>query len=160
MNCFHANTENYYSASIAVNMESARLKEGISGGQQRFICQQLNGSSRGCVSAFIMIKITGTALVAAALLTAGTAFANDKAACCAKSAANDKAMCADFASLNVTADQKSKLEAWQADCMKAGCTKESRAKFLKQARGILSKDQYAALKAECEKSGNSKKTRT
>ena len=107
-----------------------------------------------------MIKITGTALVAAALLTAGTAFANDKAACCAKSAANEKAMCADFASLNVTADQKSKLEAWQADCMKAGCTKESRAKFLKQARGILSKDQYAALKAECEKSGNSKKTRT
>jgi hypothetical protein len=111
-----------------------------------------------CLS-FIMIKILGTAVVAAAMLAASPAFAGGKA-CCAKNAANDKAMCTDFASLNVTADQKSKLEAWQADCMKAGCTKESRAKFLKQARGILSKDQYAALKAECEKSGNSKKTRT
>ena len=106
-----------------------------------------------------MIKILGTAVVAAAMLVASPAFAVGKA-CCAKNAANDKAMCADFASLNVTADQKSKLEAWQADCMKAGCTKESRSKFLKQARGILSKDQYAALKAECEKSGNSKKTQT
>jgi hypothetical protein len=105
-----------------------------------------------------MIKILGTAVVAAAMLAASPAFAGGKA-CCAKNASTEAA-CADFASLNVTADQKSKLEAWQADCMKAGCTKESRAKFLKQARGILSKDQYAALKAECEKSGNSKRTRT
>ena len=105
-----------------------------------------------------MIKILGTAVVATAMLIASPAFAGGKA-CCAKNASNET-MCADFASLNVTADQKTKLEAWQADCMKAGCTKESRVKFLKQARGILSKDQYAALKAECEKSGNSKKTRT
>jgi hypothetical protein len=36
--------------------------------------------------------------------------------------------------------------------MKAGCTKESRHAFLKKAEGILSKDQYAKLKAECNKS--------
>jgi len=36
--------------------------------------------------------------------------------------------------------------------MKAGCTKESRAQFLKQAKGILSADQYAKLKTECNKS--------
>jgi hypothetical protein len=106
-----------------------------------------------------MTKITGTALMAAALLAAGTAFAGDKAACCAKTAANkDKAACADFASLGVTADQKSKLEAWQSDCFKAGCTKESKAKFLRQAKGILSADQYARVKAECDKAG--KKTET
>jgi hypothetical protein len=98
-----------------------------------------------------MIKLTGTALVAAALLAAGSAFAGDKGgACCAKTASN-KTACADFASLGVSADQKSKLEAWQADCMKAGCTKESKAKFLKQAKGILTADQYAKVKAECDK---------
>jgi hypothetical protein len=100
-----------------------------------------------------MIKITGTALVAAALLSTGSAFAGNKGddACCAKGASNkEKAACADFASLGVTADQKSKLEAWQAECMKAGCTKESRGKFLKQAKGILSAEQFAKVKAQCK----------
>jgi len=36
--------------------------------------------------------------------------------------------------------------------MKAGCTKKSRAKFLEQAKGILSAEQFAQLKAECKKS--------
>jgi hypothetical protein len=58
-----------------------------------------------------------------------------------------------LASLNLTADQKTKIEAWQSECMKAGCTKESRAKFLQQAQGILSADQYAKLKEQCNKSG-------
>jgi hypothetical protein len=99
-----------------------------------------------------MIKITGTALVAAALLSAGSAFAGDKAGCCAKGASNkEKRACADFASMNLTADQKSKLESWQADCMKAGCTKESKTKFLEQAKGILSAEQYARVKAACDK---------
>jgi hypothetical protein len=98
-----------------------------------------------------MIKIIGTALVAAAMLIASPAFAGGKA-CCATNASNTKAAaCSDFASLNVNADQKSKLVAWQSECMKAGCTKESRAKFLKQAKGILSADQYAKLKTECAK---------
>ena len=103
-----------------------------------------------------MIKITGLAIMAAAILSAGSAFAGDKAACCAKNASNDsKAMCANFASLNVNADQKAKLETWQADCMKAGCTKESRQAFLNKAQGILSKEQYAKLKTECAKSKKS-----
>ena len=97
-----------------------------------------------------MIKILGTAVVAAAMLIASPAFAGGKA-CCAKNASN-QAACANLASLNLTADQKSKIEAWQSECMKAGCTKESRAKFLKQAKGILSADQYAKLKTECNKS--------
>ena len=100
-----------------------------------------------------MIKITSTALVAAALFSAGAVFAGNKGddGCCAKGASNkDKVACADFASLGVTAEQKSKLEAWQAECMKAGCTKESRAKFLKQAKGILSAEQYAKVKAQCK----------
>jgi len=98
-----------------------------------------------------MIKILGTAVVAVAMLIVSPAFAGGKA-CCAKGASNEKAMCANLASLNLTPDQKSKIEAWQSECLKAGCTKESRAQFLKEAKGILSADQYAKLKAECKKS--------
>jgi hypothetical protein len=35
--------------------------------------------------------------------------------------------------------------------MKGGCTKESRAAFMKKARTILSADQYAQLKSACDK---------
>jgi hypothetical protein len=105
-----------------------------------------------------MIKITGTVLVAVAMLAASSAFAGDKAGCAKGVSNKEKAACADFAYLNVSAEQKTKLETWQADCMKAGCTKESRANFLKQAKGILSSEQYAKLKTECDKSANAKKT--
>ena len=105
-----------------------------------------------------MIKIIGITAVAAAILIAHPTFAGGKA-CCAKGASNkEKAACTDFASLNLTADQKTKLEAWQSECVKAGCTKESQARFLKQAKGILSTEQYAKLKAECDKSAAAKKT--
>jgi hypothetical protein len=105
-----------------------------------------------------MIKIISTAFVAAAMLAASTAFAGDHA-CCAKGASNAQSMaCANLASLNLTSDQKTKIEAWQAECMKAGCTKESRQTFLSQAKGILSPQQFAELKAQCKKTGISKKS--
>ena len=105
-----------------------------------------------------MIKITSIALVAAATLLASSAVAGDKA-CCAKGASHaDKTACADLAALNLTPDQKAKIEAWQAECMKGGCTKESRQTFLKQAKGILSAEQFAQLKAACKKPANAKET--
>ena len=100
-----------------------------------------------------MVKIIGTVVVAA-MLMASPVFAKGKSddmACCAKKASNQQS-CANLASLNLTADQKSKIETWQSECMKAGCTKESRQAFLKKAEGVLSKDQFAKLKAECSKS--------
>jgi hypothetical protein len=100
-----------------------------------------------------MVKIIGTA-VAATVLMASPVFAKDRSgdmACCAKNASNQQS-CANLTSLNLSADQKSKIEAWQSECMKADCTKESRQAFLKKAQGILSADQYAKLKAECNKS--------
>jgi hypothetical protein len=112
-----------------------------------------------------MIKITGLGLIAAAamFITAG-AFAEDKAgdkACCAKGASNkEKVACADLASLSLTADQKTKIEAWQAECVKDGCTKESRKTFLKQAKGILSADQFAKLKEQCKGEGKDKRDKT
>jgi hypothetical protein len=97
-----------------------------------------------------MVKIIGAVVVAAAMLMASPAFAGGKA-CCVKKASN-QAMCADLASLNLSADQKGKITAWQDECMKAGCTKQTRAQFLRKAKGILSADQYAKLKEQCDKS--------
>ena len=107
-----------------------------------------------------MIRITITGLIAAAIVTAYSAFSGDHA-CCAKGAANSHSMtCVSLTSLNLTADKKAKIEAWQAECTKAGCTKESRQMFLSRAKGILSPGQFAQLKAQCKKSANAKKTET
>ena len=119
--------------------------------------QQLNALRCEYVSALIMIKITTAVLVAAAMLTVSSALAGDKA-CCAKGASNTNSIaCVNLASLNLTPDQKAKIEAWQAECLKAGCTRESRKTFLDQAKGILSPEQFAQLKAQCKKTANARK---
>ena len=116
-----------------------------------------------------MIKISVLGVVSAAVLAVSGAYAGDKpatgdkaAGCCASHATgvvnNEKPMCADLAMLNLNADQKSKLEAWQAECMKDGCTRDARHKFFQQAKGVLSAEQFAKLKAECKKSKEQKDT--
>jgi hypothetical protein len=110
-----------------------------------------------------MIKITATALVAAGTLLTSGVFAGDNAAGNAGSVqtiANAGQPCADLTALNLTADQKAKIEAWQADCVKAGCTKQNRRKFFQQAKGILSAEQFAKLKAECKRNRKQAKTQT
>lgn len=97
------------------------------------------------------MKSKAFGLAAVALFAVGAAYADDKP-CCMKQAKNDTKMeCASFANLNLTAEQKTKLETFEAKCQKAGCTKESMAEFLKSAKGVLSKEQFATLKAECNK---------
>ena len=51
-----------------------------------------------------------------------------------------------FANLNLTADQKAKMQKAAADCHKGGCTEETMAKMNKEAEQILSKEQYATWK--------------
>ena len=95
------------------------------------------------------MKSKALAVVAAGLFVAGTAFAGDKA-CCAQHAKNDKAACAaSFASLDLTADQKAKMETLAAECDTAGCTKQSMAKMERGAKGILSKKQFTAWESAC-----------
>src|SRR5262249_25444175 len=107
-----------------------------------------------------MIKITSTALVAVAILMASRGFAADRP-CCANGASKVTLMaCANLATLNLTTGQRAKIEAWQAECMKAGCTKESRKMFLNHAREILSVEQFAQLKAQCKKTTNAKNSET
>jgi len=92
--------------------------------------------------------------IALSMFLSSPVFAGNKAGghdCCASKTAQSDVACLNYASLNLTADQKSKIETWQADCLKAGCTKESRHAFLKQAKTILSPDQFAKLKEQCKK---------
>jgi hypothetical protein len=99
-----------------------------------------------------MKKPKGLALMMVAVMAATSAYAGDKA-CCASHAKNDNKMCMSetYAKLNLSSEQKTKLDALHADYDKAGCTKESMDKFMKSAEGVLSKEQFATLKTECSK---------
>ena len=100
-----------------------------------------------------MTKLTSLAFIATAALAVATLQAGDKS-CCAAYAKGHGKMCMTetYAKLNLTEAQKTKLDALHAEADKdGGCTKESMEKFMKSAENILSKDQYATLKAECAK---------
>ena len=104
-------------------------------------------------------KLTGLILIAG-MFAVASAYAKD-AACCAKTSKGSKMMCSDqYAKLNLTAEQKTKLMALQDKCNKAGCTEASRTKFLKSAKKILSAEQYAQLKVECDKASHTQKTQS
>ena len=93
--------------------------------------------------------------MAVAVFAATSAHAGDKA-CCAAHAKNDGKMCMSetYAKLNLSSEQKAKLDGLHTEYDKAGCTKESMDKFMKSAEGILSKKQFSTLKAECTKMHN------
>ena len=98
-----------------------------------------------------MTKLTGLALMAAAAFAITPAFAGDKDkdhACCATGAKMDSAA---FTKLNLSAEQKTKMDALVQKCNKDGCTKESMEAFMKSAESVLSKEQMATFKAECSK---------
>ncbi len=99
-----------------------------------------------------MMKLKGIAFVAVAVFAAASAFAGDKA-CCASHAKNDSKVCMSetYAKLNLSTEQKAKMDALHVEYDKAGCTKESMDKLMKSAEGILSKEQFATLKTECSK---------
>lgn len=86
--------------------------------------------------------------MAAMALAVAPAFAGDKDkdhACCAT---GEKMDSASFTKLNLSAEQKTKMDALLQKCNKDGCTKESMDAFMKSAEGVLSKEQMATLKTE------------
>lgn len=97
------------------------------------------------------MKRTASVLLAIALFSAASVFAEDNAACCAGMTAKEtKGACsATFADLNLTAAQKTKMEMLAAECDKDGCNKDSMAKMEKSAKNVLNKEQFAAWKANC-----------
>jgi hypothetical protein len=101
---------------------------------------------------------TAFALIATSLLATSSAFAGS--ACCAGMSPDGKMDCSKtYAKLSLTADQKTKLDAAQAECQKEGCTKESMDKFMHSAKRILSEKQYAQLETECAQMQHSEKTK-
>jgi hypothetical protein len=109
----------------------------------------------------MIMKLTGLMLATAGMLAVSPVYAGG-AACCTKGASNNgKKECSDnYAKLNLTPEQKTKLTALQEKCNKEGCTETSRAKFMKSAKKILSADQYAQLKTECDKAQHAQKTQS
>jgi hypothetical protein len=92
------------------------------------------------------------ALVAAGLFVAGTMFAGEHGDCTKNVGNEAKAACqVSLASMNLTSEQKTKMDAAMAEHQKAGCTEASEAKYMQEAKGILNKEQYAKFKAECKK---------
>jgi len=47
-----------------------------------------------------------------------------------------------------------------AEHMKAGCSEATEAKYMKEAEGILTKEQFAKFKAECSAKHDKAKTET
>jgi len=93
------------------------------------------------------MKFKALAILAAAAFAATPVFAGDKA-CCAHQAANSAKMdCTNFANLNLTAEQKTKMDSLAEECHKAGCTEQSMAQMEKGAAAVLSKEQFATWKA-------------
>jgi Spy/CpxP family protein refolding chaperone len=90
------------------------------------------------------------ALVAAGMFAAGTMFAGEHGDCTRK-VGNEKAACeASLASLDLTPEQKTKMDALMAEHHKAGCSKESEKTYMKEAKEVLNADQFAKFKAECK----------
>ena len=95
------------------------------------------------------------ALAVAGVFAVGTMFAGEHSDCAKKVGNEAKAACTvSLASLNLTPDQKTKMEAAMSEHHKAGCSEASEAKYTKQVEGILTPEQYAKFKAECKKGEN------
>src|SRR6266446_6409799 len=96
-----------------------------------------------------MIKLI--ALAVAGVFAAGTVFAGEHGDCAKKVGNEAKAACTvSLAKLNLTADQKPKMEAAMEEHHKAGCSEASEAKYMKEVEAILTADQFAKFKAECK----------
>ena len=61
-----------------------------------------------------------------------------------------------LASLNLTPEQQTKMDAVMAQHEKEGCNEASEAKYMQEAKTILTKEQYAKFEAECKTSDKDK----
>src|SRR5437879_13618397 len=100
------------------------------------------------------------AVVTAGLFAAATMFAGEHGDCTKQVGNQAKMACTvSLASLNLTPDQKTKMDAAMADHQKAGCSEASEAKYMEQAKSILNPEQYAKFESHC-KTGDKSKTQT
>lgn len=101
------------------------------------------------------------AIVVAGMFATGAVFAGEHGDCTKQVGNTSKPACSvNLASLNLTADQKTKMDAAMAEHHKAGCSEASEAKYMEEAKTILNKDQFAKFKAECKEGKDKAKTET
>ena len=101
------------------------------------------------------------ALVVAGMFAAGTLFAGEHGECTKKVGNTAKPACTvSLTSLNLTAEQKTKMDTAMAEHQKAGCSEASEAKYMQEAKTILNKDQFAKFKMECKGEKDKAKTET
>ena len=101
------------------------------------------------------------ALVVAGMFATGAVFAGEHGDCTKQVGNTEKAACTvSLASLNLTADQQTKMDAAMAEHHKAGCSEASEEAYMKQAKTILTKEQFAKFKAECHEHKDKAKTTT
>jgi Spy/CpxP family protein refolding chaperone len=90
------------------------------------------------------------ALVAAGVFAAGTMFAGEHGDCTMQAGNKGKMACTvALTDLNLTPEQKSKMDALISEHLKEGCNKESEAKYMDGAKAILTKEQFTKFEAEC-----------
>jgi Spy/CpxP family protein refolding chaperone len=97
------------------------------------------------------LTLAGTMLLGGSMVYAGGACCPSKAN---KAAKTEKAVnCGDetFSKLNLSDEQKKKVEALRAECKKDGCTASMHEKFTKSMKEILTADQYTQWESECQK---------
>ena len=101
------------------------------------------------------------ALVVAGMFATGAVFAGEHGDCTKKVGNAEKPACTvSLASLNLTADQKTKMDAAMAEHHKAGCSEASETKYMQEAKTVLTKEQFAKFKAECKGKGEKGNTQT
>lgn len=100
------------------------------------------------------------AVVTAGLFAAATVFAGEHGDCTKQVGNKTKMACeVSLASLNLTPDQKAKMDAAMEEHHKSGCNEASEAKYMEEAKSILTPEQYAKFEAQCKK-GEKGKTQT
>ena len=101
------------------------------------------------------------ALVVAGMFVTGAVFAGEHGDCTKKVGNTDKPACSvNVASLNLTPEQKTKMDAVMAEHHKAGCSEASETKYMQEAKTVLTKEQFAKFKAECKEGKDKAKTET
>ena len=99
-----------------------------------------------------MKRVFGVMLVSVLLLGTMSVFAGE--GCCAAGTSAKPADC--FAKLNLTADQKAKVDALQADCKTSACTMAAHEKLAAGLKTILTPEQYTQWTKACEQAKGAK----
>ena len=106
------------------------------------------------------MKFKALAIVAAGAFALTSAFAGDKGECGSHVGNKGKMACASYANLNLTAEQKTKMDTLAEDCHKGGCNEATMAKMTMEAEKVLTKEQFATWKKASHGDKKSEKTQS